>query len=591
MSAAETGLFTLTAIVTITAMAITLWMAFYLFARGFPSRITLKAVVVLFALSVFFFGAYTNIFHQRAGSAAWRAVLLVLATTFWYSVTYNLMSEYSRKRFWRLAYGIYVFALITVTLLLTPGAFINEEGNALYVAHMASGIPNTMYAIYQLIVAICILLNLLIDSRVGLTSEGKFFLTASIFPIGSILYGVVALTNPNPSPRLVQDLLIFCGVFLLGLSVARHQSLVERHTTLQDFPASALTALGLSAIYGFLALGWGVPLEDLGFVVGLAVLTHSIYDLVREFLERVRLRRASAFRKQLRQLENETTDKQWPERHLQAGLNLLCQTLNTSGGFIAIRQGEKFVVTATQKSVPAGSELSPDLVICEDVSRADEKIASIAWIAPAFDSKGQIAVLGTGFLKRRVEYSTSNLDLLAEVAEHIGRVISLSSLQPQTRAEIQRLVRETQGGVVQMNTVANEMLEAMAINPDPEFIKTLEDSLRHLSDYIELGKSPLADWAKLERTSQVERGKRLQQLITDSIESFRPAEKRPSEPLPRVWYNYVVLHDAYVEGVQNREIMARLYISEGTFNRTRRNALRGLARMLMEKVEPPSKAK
>jgi DNA-binding NarL/FixJ family response regulator len=83
--------------------------------------------------------------------------------------------------------------------------------------------------------------------------------------------------------------------------------------------------------------------------------------------------------------------------------------------------------------------------------------------------------------------------------------------------------------------------------------------------------------------SHVERGKRLQQLLTESIEAFRPAEKRPPEPLPRVWYNHAVLHDAYVEGVPNREIMARLYISEGTFNRTRRNALRGFARLLVEK--------
>jgi hypothetical protein len=31
--------------------------------------------------------------------------------------------------------------------------------------------------------------------------------------------------------------------------------------------------------------------------------------------------------------------------------------------------------------------------------------------------------------------------------------------------------------------------------------------------------------------------------------------------------------------------MARLYISEGTFNRTRRNAIRGLARMLGERIK------
>jgi hypothetical protein len=132
--------------------------------------------------------------------------------------------------------------------------------------------------------------------------------------------------------------------------------------------------------------------------------------------------------------------------------------------------------------------------------------------------------------------------------------------------------------------MASEMIDVISTNPDPQFIKMVEDALRHMQDYIQLGQSPLAEWAKVQGRSHVERGKQVQQLLTDAIESFRPAEKRPGEPLPRVWYNYAVLHDAYVEGAQNREIMARLYISEGTFNRTRRNALRGLARLLIEKT-------
>ena len=82
--------------------------------------------------------------------------------------------------------------------------------------------------------------------------------------------------------------------------------------------------------------------------------------------------------------------------------------------------------------------------------------------------------------------------------------------------------------------------------------------------------------------SHIERGKRLQALLTESIASLKPSESRPPEPLPRLWYSYAVLYDAYVECIPNREIMARLYISEGTFNRTRRNAIRGLARLLME---------
>jgi hypothetical protein len=128
------------------------------------------------------------------------------------------------------------------------------------------------------------------------------------------------------------------------------------------------------------------------------------------------------------------------------------------------------------------------------------------------------------------------------------------------------------------------MINSMESNPDSDFVKVLEDALRHLPDVIALGESELARKMALDGTSQIERGKRLQQIITESIEALRPSEKRPPEPLPRVWYNHAVLYDAYVEGVPNREIMARLYISEGTFNRTRRNAIRGLARSLAEGV-------
>ena len=61
----------------------------------------------------------------------------------------------------------------------------------------------------------------------------------------------------------------------------------------------------------------------------------------------------------------------------------------------------------------------------------------------------------------------------------------------------------------------------------------VEDGLRHFSDYIVLGQSPLSDWAGIQTKSHVERGKQLQKRLNDSIESLRPAEKRPGEPLPQ----------------------------------------------------------
>jgi len=42
------------------------------------------------------------------------------------------------------------------------------------------------------------------------------------------------------------------------------------------------------------------------------------------------------------------------------------------------------------------------------------------------------------------------------------------------------------------------------------------------------------------------------------------------------------LHGAYLEDKLNRDILSHLYISEGTFNRTRRSAIHSVTRMLKE---------
>lgn len=573
-----------TALVDIFAMAITLWMAFYLFARGFPNRVTMRAVIVLLTLSVFFYGAYNNIFHQVPGTAAWRAVLLVIGLASWYSLTYQVMSLHSQKQLRWLEISMYILACLTAVSLLLPKTFIGEQGNALFVAHMRIGLPYILYSIFQWGIAICILLNLLIDDRVGLTSRGKYFLVASIFPAASVIYGAAGLVASRPLPRIVPDLLIFSGVFLLSISVARHQTLLERRTTRQDFLITTLTVLGLAIIYAYLGWHLALPVEMMATVVGLAILTHSFYNLVREFLERLRIRQEGTFRKQLRQLES--AGENALRDRLQEGLDLLCQSLNAPSGLIAIRSGDEFLVTATRHSVPLESRISADQVSFDDISPPrDGQLRQLAWVAPSFDGQTQVAFVAIGKPKNRLNYSASDLELLAEVADQISIIVSLNNLRPQQTDQIRQLVAESRANVTELNSIAGEMIEAITTHPDAEFIKMVEEALRHWHDTIDLGQSPLAEWAGVAGGSHVERGKQLQQLLNDSVESLRPAEKRPSEPLPRVWYNYAVLHDAYIEGAQNREIMARLYISEGTFNRTRRNAIRGLARSLVEKTK------
>jgi hypothetical protein len=574
-----------TMVVSLFAMATTLWMGFYLFARGFPSPMTLRVVVVMLALSGFFFGAYNNIFNQIPGSAAIRAVLLVIVLGGWYSVTFHVMSERDQRRFRWVEWGIYALGALSIIFLLQPGTFISESGNALYVAHMnPREWAYKLYGGYQFIVSFAIMLNLLVGDRVGLTTRGKYFLVTSIFPVISVIYGVISLGSASPAPRIIQDSLAFCGVFVLGLSVARHQNLMERRATLQDFPLTTLSTLGLVAVAIFFAWKGGMPVQNLAAVAGFVITAVGLYDLTREFLERQRMRNEGQFRRHLRHLEGESVGEDILRSRLQDGLDLLCQTIKAPGGFVAIRQGEKFVVLASRSSVQKGSELDEAVVACEDLCHPKaEQLSSIAWIAPSFEGHTQVAVVGIEKSTSRIEYSSGNLEMLAEVADQIGTLVSLSNATPKKLAEIRVLAAEAQVNVTELNSATGEMLDSISANPDTEFIKTVEEALRHLTDTIALGQSALAGRMSLKGESHIERGKQLQELLTGAIEAFKPGEKRPPEPLPRVWYNHAVLYDAYVEGVPNREIMARLYISEGTFNRTRRNAIRGLARMLIEK--------
>ena len=67
-----------------------------------------------------------------------------------------------------------------------------------------------------------------------------------------------------------------------------------------------------------------------------------------------------------------------------------------------------------------------------------------------------------------------------------------------------------------------------------------------------------------------------------AINKLRPLTAVSSDPPPRGRYPYLILRDAYLEEKPNRDIMLKLYISEGIFNHTRRAAVRSVARTLGE---------
>jgi hypothetical protein len=107
-------------------------------------------------------------------------------------------------------------------------------------------------------------------------------------------------------------------------------------------------------------------------------------------------------------------------------------------------------------------------------------------------------------------------------------------------------------------------------------------------DYTFLADSALADLHLVQahippgQVTHLDRGRAVHAIVLEALDKLRPGPTEPRDPPPRAWYPYLILRSAYLEETPNRDIMLRLYISEGTFNRTRRAAIRSLARTLRE---------
>jgi hypothetical protein len=135
-----------------------------------------------------------------------------------------------------------------------------------------------------------------------------------------------------------------------------------------------------------------------------------------------------------------------------------------------------------------------------------------------------------------------------------------------------------------VNTSLNQdgLLSALAFKPEPELVKYIEEAFQHLSDYDELGKSPLAEVLQVKAGDHLEKGRLVHDRLIQMLEKLRPSGQPPPEPLPREWYAYTILNDSYVNNRLSRDIMGKLYIGEGTYYRLRRQALRSIARVVQE---------
>lgn len=193
-------------------------------------------------------------------------------------------------------------------------------------------------------------------------------------------------------------------------------------------------------------------------------------------------------------------------------------------------------------------------------------------------------------------FNDVDITLLKEAADQLAPVVVSWQAQSRRLAEIEYIAAAYRAQAESMQEQMQTLLAGLDDKPDMEEVREearvwVEEALRNLHNVSYLGQHPLAALsvvdAKLSSVdggvvTHIERGQAVREVCEELIGRLRPPGPEPSEPYPTEWRLYTVLHAAYVEDEPNREIMSRLYISQPTFHRARRQALSSLADALVE---------
>ena len=119
----------------------------------------------------------------------------------------------------------------------------------------------------------------------------------------------------------------------------------------------------------------------------------------------------------------------------------------------------------------------------------------------------------------------------------------------------------------------------------------IEEVLRNLHNIAYLGQHPAStlqivssqiDHEAAETVTPIEQGHAVRGVVEALVARLRPSGAIPTEPYPAEWRLYAIIHGAYILGESSRDIMGKLYISEATYHRSRRQALNILADALIE---------
>jgi len=591
----------LTSTASFIATVVSLWLGCYVVTRSPRSRLAWLAGLTLWLLANIFVSAFVSVDVSPA-AIGWPAWPLNLPLAIWYHLSLETLPANRGRRQRRLLFLVYAQA-VALDILAVATPLIMREGRSglgVYTALFSHGPLFPLLPIGLIGVSSLALYNFRTARQAALNLAFRKQLNSLMIGTGlavlGISYWMGAIGLGLQVPDLPIILALGLGVGTLGYGTVRYSALVDGRVLRYDVVFNGLLILAVSALYlavlGILQRVFDFPNIVVVILVALAVATHSGFEFARRLLDRPFLRQSErTLRATLHSAIVDVGERKALDDGLRSALAAVVVGVNATWGAIALREGVDHVVRASYHWKRVGARLPAEALNARELTTVmpDGSSRPLAVVAPLIAEADPLGAILLGQPKGSPTYGENDLDLVSEAADGLAEFVRYVRRQETQAREIGQVLqafrtreRELQEKIEALGSAA--MPEAV----DPKYIARVEDALRRLYDYSYLGEHALALdlLAYHHAATHLDRGKAVNAALVAAVEKLRPAGVEPRELPSREWHPYLVLRDAYVHGNSNRDIMSKLYVSEATFHRTRRSALRAVAKALYEMESP-----
>ncbi len=509
-----------------------------------------------------------------------------LGVMLWYHTTVLILDRKPRGLLrWSIYLGYGLGILAVFLQLNTPFLFRLVRSDPLLIDTLQIGWLYPVFALVLIGYSFLSLRNLLLAKRSNSSTivKQQFNILSIASGITSIaLIGSIIGSIPGISiPIFWISILLFGAACIFGYGVVRYSALLGHRILRRDIAYSAVSTaiviLLYLALYLWLRVTYDVPEGVVVFLIPLVILSHSVAEELRRVLEhltydqKIRSQRASL--RELSRLAVEQTDL---NEMVSRSLETICSPVRATYGVVLTFDGDQAILTGSYRWQDQNQPLSQQAFLADDTIHLSpgslpDPFVETTLLLPLYSGEVQIGALLLGRPENGLHYSSEDLQLVQGPSERIAG-----------------LIVRTRRLAAYLDHFVNIPLETDASETELVPVQWVEDALQNMYDYAYLGGSPLANLKQVQALlpsqsiTHLDKGKAVYQVLSLAVEKLRPMANLPSGPISRKWFPYIILHDAYFEGSPNRDIIARLYISEGTFNRTRRSALRSVAQVLSE---------